>query len=223
MTTYHKHHIIPRHMGGSDDPSNIIELTIEEHANAHKQLYEQYGHKEDYLAWKGLSGKLGKEEILAEKEKIRIQKVKKRMKELVDKGEHIFQNKELSSFYNVKRIEEGTHNFLDPEFRKWHKTHLSNVMKEKAKNGLLNVQNPEFIERNKPRKRQKELKNINEGKHNFQKKLECPHCGRLGTIGPMTMHIKSCKKSLQHTNSGNTFPIRIRTTETSYFDAGSER
>lgn len=29
----HKHHIIPKHMGG----------TIEEHAEAHRQLYEKYG------------------------------------------------------------------------------------------------------------------------------------------------------------------------------------
>lgn len=24
----HKHHIIPRHVGGSDDPSNLVELTV---------------------------------------------------------------------------------------------------------------------------------------------------------------------------------------------------
>ena len=53
----HKHHIIPRHMGGSDDPSNLIELSVEEHANAHLKLYEQYGKKEDLCAYYMLSGK----------------------------------------------------------------------------------------------------------------------------------------------------------------------
>ena len=60
----HKHHIIPRHAGGTDDPSNLVELTIEEHANAHKLLYEKYGRDEDRWAWLGLSGQIGKDEIL---------------------------------------------------------------------------------------------------------------------------------------------------------------
>lgn len=65
MSIYkHKHHIIPRHMGGSDDPSNIVELTIEEHAEAHRLLYEEHGRWQDKLAWLGLSGQIGKEEII---------------------------------------------------------------------------------------------------------------------------------------------------------------
>lgn len=53
----HKHHIIPRHMGGSDDPNNLIELSIEEHSQAHLKLYEQYGKKEDLCAYYMLSGR----------------------------------------------------------------------------------------------------------------------------------------------------------------------
>jgi hypothetical protein len=60
----HKHHIIPRHIGGTNSPENLIELTIEEHAEAHRILFEQYGRLEDELAWKGLSGQIGKDEIL---------------------------------------------------------------------------------------------------------------------------------------------------------------
>ena len=33
----HKHHIIPKHMGGGDENENLIELTIEEHAEEHRK------------------------------------------------------------------------------------------------------------------------------------------------------------------------------------------
>jgi len=52
----HKHHIIPKHMGGTDDPSNIVELTVKEHAEAHLKLYEKYGKHEDLCAYYMLSG-----------------------------------------------------------------------------------------------------------------------------------------------------------------------
>ena len=61
----HKHHIIPKHAGGTNDPSNLVELTLEEHADAHRVLYEKYGRWQDELAWRGLSGQIGKEEIIA--------------------------------------------------------------------------------------------------------------------------------------------------------------
>lgn len=62
----HKHHIIPKHIGGSDDADNLIELSVEEHADAHRKLYEEYGRREDYIAWKCLAGIIGKEELVAE-------------------------------------------------------------------------------------------------------------------------------------------------------------
>ena len=53
-------------MGGTDDPSNLITVTTAQHANLHRILYEVHGKQEDWLAWKGLSGAIGKEEIIAE-------------------------------------------------------------------------------------------------------------------------------------------------------------
>ena len=67
MTTtiyYHNHHIIPKHIGGTNDSSNIVRLTVEEHADAHKKLFEKYGRWQDKLAWMGLSGMIGKEEMM---------------------------------------------------------------------------------------------------------------------------------------------------------------
>jgi hypothetical protein len=54
----HIHHIVPKHMGGTDDPINLIELSVEEHAEAHKKLYEEYGNQYDRIAWMALSNQI---------------------------------------------------------------------------------------------------------------------------------------------------------------------
>lgn len=54
----HKHHIIPKHMGGTDSPENIIECTVEEHAEHHRQLWLEHGHEWDRIAWLSLSGQI---------------------------------------------------------------------------------------------------------------------------------------------------------------------
>ena len=51
-------------MGGTDEKENLIELTVEEHAEAHKKLWEEYGFHQDYLAWQGLAGLMTKQEIV---------------------------------------------------------------------------------------------------------------------------------------------------------------
>lgn len=62
----HKHHIIPKHMGGSNDPSNLVELTVEEHAEAHRVLWETHGKWQDFLAWKALSGQITSDDLRRE-------------------------------------------------------------------------------------------------------------------------------------------------------------
>ena len=60
----HRHHIIPRHIGGTNESSNIVKLTIEEHAEAHRILYELHGRWQDKTAWLGLLGLISKEDIM---------------------------------------------------------------------------------------------------------------------------------------------------------------
>ncbi len=89
---YHKHHIIPKHAGGTDDPSNIIKVNIALHSFLHKLLYEQYGKESDRLAWLGLSGIINKKDILKKlSESIEQRKIRsKRMKGV---GNHFFGKK----------------------------------------------------------------------------------------------------------------------------------
>jgi len=60
----HKHHIIPKYAGGTDDEDNLVYLTIEEHANEHKKLYEKYDRWQDKVAWYGLAKMISKEELI---------------------------------------------------------------------------------------------------------------------------------------------------------------
>lgn len=62
----HRHHKIPLHAGGPDTPDNIEVLSVAEHAEAHRLLFEKHGRIEDKLAWKGLAGLITKAEIVRE-------------------------------------------------------------------------------------------------------------------------------------------------------------
>jgi len=79
---YHNHHIIPRHAGGTDSPDNLVRLTVEEHAEAHRKLYEEYGRWQDKKAWQGLAGFRGKEEIIKEiRSRPKSEETKKKIRE----------------------------------------------------------------------------------------------------------------------------------------------
>lgn len=53
-------------MGGTNDPSNLIQLTISEHAAWHYELWVYYGFHQDYMAWKALSGQMTQGEVWLE-------------------------------------------------------------------------------------------------------------------------------------------------------------
>lgn len=59
----HRHHLLPIRLGGTDEEDNLTPpISYELHAAFHKDLYEHYGQREDYLAWKTLSGRISGEE-----------------------------------------------------------------------------------------------------------------------------------------------------------------
>jgi len=59
----HKHHLIPKHMGGGNEQENLTPpISIQLHAAFHKDLYERFGLKEDFIAWQALSGRITSEE-----------------------------------------------------------------------------------------------------------------------------------------------------------------
>jgi hypothetical protein len=161
----HKHHIIPRHAGGTDEPSNLVELTIEEHAEAHKILYEQYGRPEDKLAWQCLSGMLSKEEIISARMSLagkiggalggRKGKGKKQTKDWIEKRK-VFGEK--NGMYGKSHTEE-------------YKKNVSVKMKDYVKK-----MGDEFAGTKALKDSVK--KRLEDGKHPSKFIGNCPHCGK---------------------------------------------
>ena len=52
-------------MGGTDDPSNLMEVSVEEHAELHFSLYLEHGCWEDYIAALSLGGIMDREEVVS--------------------------------------------------------------------------------------------------------------------------------------------------------------
>ena len=142
----HIHHIIPKHMGGTDDPSNLVELTVEEHAEAHRILYEKHGHQADFMAWQMLKGQMGKDEALfmarsiggkkpmSEESKAKLREsCKLRTERQRKNGTLDIANKKRSeALKGRKKSEEHLKNWQ--ESRKGH--HVSEETKEKIKKTL---------------------------------------------------------------------------------------
>jgi hypothetical protein len=53
-------------MGGSNEPENLVEVTVTQHAMFHFCNYQLWGNWEDRLAWRGLSGQITPDEIALE-------------------------------------------------------------------------------------------------------------------------------------------------------------
>ncbi|MDA8915473.1 HNH endonuclease [bacterium] len=151
---YHKHHIVPKHMGGTDDKSNLQKLTIKQHADAHKKLYEQHGHWQDKVAYETLSGQHDRKESIREvriasnknrwNDPIWAAKTKKKMREAALKrikkyGAPIsknftFKGGKHSEEYKKKRSENKKEYWSNDENRQ----RISKQMKEIRKNILWN-------------------------------------------------------------------------------------
>ena len=145
----HKHHIIPRHLKSPCPIAKItIELSVEEHAEAHRVLYETYGKIEDYVAWKSLAGMIGKKEVI---NLILKEAQSKGGKAVLENGNHNFFGGSIQRDSQRKLVDEGKHWSFDKEKNKAVKekmmrdgTHISisnNPTKRKFRCKATNVVN----------------------------------------------------------------------------------
>jgi hypothetical protein len=164
----HIHHIIPRHLGGTNDPDNLIELTIQEHAEAHRELYEEFGRIQDKRAWLGLAKIMTGQEIIneiltapkSEEWKVKNRKPKK------DKSKY-FGNTNAKSLAGKPKSEEHKKNIGLAHLGK-----KREAFSEEWKQALKDAQARQPIR-------------------------TCPHCGVIGKGANMTRyHFNKCKKAV---------------------------
>ncbi len=186
MTLIHKHHIIPRHAGGTDDHSNIMELTIEEHAEAHRVLWETHGRPEDKLAWQCLAGLIDRAEMITELCRIagrkggaiggRKGKGRKQSQDWINKRKMVG---ERNGMYGKKHSEER-------------KQIISEQVKERIQNsdgewiGSINL-------------KESTKKRFADGSHPSCKTWTCEHCGKSGKAmgNYYKYHHINCKEYIQ--------------------------
>lgn len=135
-------------MGGTDDPSNLIEVTVEEHAEIHRKLYEQNGLQADYMAWQMLKGQMGKDEAMfiarsiggsktmTEEQKVNYKNAAiEREKKMREDGRLAERNKKISeSMKGKKKSKEHLENWIAS--RKGRKHSPETIAKIKAKRAL---------------------------------------------------------------------------------------
>jgi hypothetical protein len=107
----HKHHIIPRYIGGTNAPENLVEVTITQHAMFHYCNYQLWENDEDKFAWKGLSGQISEAEFIIEKQKLAVEaartpEARKKRKAKLKEINH--QQGESNSQYGKMWITNGT-------------------------------------------------------------------------------------------------------------------
>ena len=153
-------------MGGSNDPSNLILLTVEEHALAHKALYEEHGHWQDFMAWQALSGQITKDEIRRELTR-QTWTGRKHSKEAKDKIKAARATQEMRPKSEQSR--EKTRQAL-----LGHK--VTDATRAKISAAKTGKSDPEIA------------------RQNFSKRATCIHCGKESNIGMiMRWHNNKCK------------------------------
>jgi hypothetical protein len=203
----HKHHIVPRHIGGSDDPDNLIELSIAEHAEAHRKLYEEYGRWQDKIAWQGLVGLIGHDEILKEMNAAR-------------RGEnHPFYGKPRADSTRQKISESlKGHNASEATRKIWQQQRTGRVVSEDTKQKISagnkgKVRSEEYKEKLKVPKSDEHKSKISAGNKGKVRSEESKQKNRLSRLGKTLSEDTKKKISLANKGRNITWDLKATTPE----------
>lgn len=84
----HKHHIIPRYMGGTDSQENLVQITVTQHAMYHFCNYQLWKNEEDKIAWRMLSSQITIDAAKQEAVKLGAKRGKEKQEELMKDNDY---------------------------------------------------------------------------------------------------------------------------------------
>lgn len=205
----HKHHIIPKHAGGTDDLSNLIELSIDDHAEAHRILFEKHNRWQDKLAWQALTGQIGSKEIRkikhAESMKELWNDPKFKLKVSILAKEQVKEQWKDEQFQKL-RSESAKNQWKNPEYKEmmseasrknWLNDDFRNRKTELVKKQWRSEEYRRMMSENTSKQAKKQWEDpayIEKMKKANSKRLPCKHCGRLITKRNLSRHQTACIK-----------------------------
>lgn len=163
----HRHHIVPRYEQGSNEESNLVRLSIEDHATAHWLRYKWLGKQQDKVAWLMLSGKTEKGELERKKLCLLGYPIEKRREFFVENNPmHIPENVEKS--LETKRQRYGGN---------YHSQEGLASLRESCRSGKQHT----------PKAKQKRIKSLKETRQNmsdeeYYEKYVKNHTGESGSM-----------------------------------------
>jgi hypothetical protein len=189
-----KHHVIPRCMGGSDAPSNLIELTAREHFIVHKLLVQIYPdvYKLVYAYWmmsRNVSNsKYEREYKVSNRDYERARKLFSEVSSVKQKGRRLSDKHKQKLSLAAKTRKTRTPIKHSKETKQklrslWLGTTRSIEDRKKISEGQLGKKKGPYVIKNKP------------------EYIQCPHCNKIGSPrGLKRWHFDNCE-TLNSTNN----------------------
>ena len=176
MITWHTHHLLPTHAGGTDDPSNLVRVNKRMHCFLHRLRYEETGDLFDLAAANLLSGASTAEEgrIAAVKEGLRRS-----------------EKAQLAIRENIRKYNEET----PPEVISENARKGAYAQSREAKQaGGSTTGSMPYWNNGLNNKRSYTCPGdgyvLGKLPHGPMPKVECPHCGELISNNKLSLHIR---------------------------------
>lgn len=193
MDSY-RHHVIPRHewkrrfgnLIGFNAPDNVVWLTLEQHIQVHRILYEMNGNEYDNLAANMLSGNIGKEDSIRLLPAIANRGRKHTVAQNLAKSQYMKVVAQIEKFREDKRIlMMGNKCALGARYNRTEGDNKAKSLRMLGTHNALGFKHPkEYGEAISKR-----LSGIP------QQKVSCRHCRKVGGKTLMVRyHFDNCKK-----------------------------